>query len=196
MALGRLNHSYTDVEVMLAEAIATLLALGTESRKHANMILAVTSTGRMKHLKDTTNRILKAGQATQEQFERIKPVFAHLGEIQFLRDKLAHNETHLVKGSDPPVFENRPPMSDADGHSIVFAASALDAAADDLEEIFPFIALLFEDQLLLLGRPIVPPPKPFELEPWLYKPAMLTRCRRKSDGSHLARFCPPPASEA
>lgn len=193
-ALGRLNHSYTSVEVFLAQIIAVLMAAGTHSREHAMMILAMLTGGRMKPLKDAVNRILRAANAPADQRQRVSEVFAQLGHIQFLRDRLAHNETRLVDGAAKPLFESLDSSLSKDPaqlESIIFETNALHAAADDLDQILIFTAVIFEEQLELIGYPPhQDKASTIALDAWQYKPTMLTRCHPKVDRSHLEPFLP------
>lgn len=48
---------------------------------------------RMAALKDTVKRLLRVFRASEAEIAAINQVFAQLGDIQFLRDRLAHHWT-------------------------------------------------------------------------------------------------------
>lgn len=194
-ALGEFYHNFTDLEATMAQVVALAILGPNANHKHASAVFAVVSTGRMGTLKDTIKRVLRVTEASNEHRANVDAVFAQLGEIQFLRDRLAHYPTYLVDESQPPVFENTDMGLSKEAQraqALVFEVSALTAATADIKAAKPFVDLIFQElveQLRKLPREFVDCAR--KLPTWQYKPSMLTRCRPQFDDSHLEPFRPP-----
>lgn len=178
-ASGRFFHAYTAMEHELNLAIFAAVTRMTKRQKRKEVLLAVLGGQRMSPAKDTIKRLLRATKANPKRVSFVDQLFAQLGEIQFFRDRLAHNLTTLTD-DEPHKFMN---MNFAGirelekFEDIVFDVDALDSATNDLYAMRALVGQFFS-HYLRDGSAAVP-----ALPTWQYKPSMLIRDRLKSRGN-------------
>jgi hypothetical protein len=189
---GRFFHAYTAMEHELNLAIFAAVTRMTKRQKRKEVLLAVLGGQRMSPAKDTIKRLLRATKANPKRLRFVDCLFAQLGELQFFRDRLAHNLTVLTE-EEPHLFMN---MNFAGirelekFEDIVFDVDALDAATHDLHTMRLLVATFF-NHYVRDGSAAVP-----RLPTWRYKPSMLTRDRPLSRGNRKRRKHRPQSSEA
>lgn len=182
--LGRFYHAYTDLEHQLTCGVTLVVTEGREHGPAYNTAIAVLGGMRMSPLKDTTKRLLRILRVPQERKEAVDTIFAHLGDIQFLRDRLAHHMTRQIE-ERPGVWINDDYAAIREfdkSKKLEFELSALDAATSDLEIIKMLVDGIYTDYLT------APPGVAFRVFPeklpsWQYKPSMLSPLRRSDDDS-------------
>ena len=179
--LGRFYHAFTDVEHQLACMVGNVVSDGTGGVKF-EVSKAVLGGMRMAALRDTVKRLLRVFEASGAEIAAIDKVFAQLGDIQFLRDRLAHHWTRPMESDGMwrnDDFANVRELSKS--QKFTFHISALTAATEDLESIKWYIDPLFEPYVTekVQGRDKL---NPFELPAWQYKSSMLIRDRPISGG--------------
>ena len=164
-------------------AIFAAVTRMTKRQKRKEVLLAVLGGQRMSPAKDTIRRLLRATKANAKRTGFVDKLFAQLGEIQFFRDRLAHNLTTLTEG-EPHLFIN---MNFAGirelekFEDIVFDVDALEAATLDLYAMRALVGQFF-NHYMRDGSSAVP-----SLPPWHFKPSMLIRDRLISRGSRKRR---------
>ena len=127
----------------------------------------------MASLKDTIKRLMRATKASQKRIDYIDKFLMQLGEIQFLRDRLAHYLT-VVSDYDPEYWVNmnftgvreRDKMED-----IHFNLVALKAASIDLQDMRKLVGGFFSHYLKSASARVE------TLPTWQYNPSMLIRER-------------------
>lgn len=189
---GRFFHAYTAMEHELNLAIFAAVTRMTRRQKRKEVLLAVLGGQRMSPAKDTIKRLLRATKANPKRIRFVDCLFTQLGEIQFFRDRLAHNLTVLTEG-EPYLFMNMnfAGIRELDKfEDIVFDVDALDAASDDLHTMRVLVGTFF-NHYVRGGSAAVP-----ALPTWQYKPAMLTRDRPLSRGNRKSRKHQPRSSRA
>ena len=172
-ALGRLNDAFTAAEIDLTACIK-LLATRDVPEAHRDIVVALIGGMRMKAAKDVINRLLRVcgqGKATQEH---VAKVFGQLGEIQWLRDRLAHNLTMRAGQSiaTPKTFINSGIDNYLEWDKVVtfgFDIEAMEAATADLTIIPDHLGDIWNAVLENLQIPTL------VLPPWQYKSSMLDR---------------------
>lgn len=147
MALGRFMRASAEAE----NAINGLLIEYVEERYDkkepgASLIAAVIGGIRLKPMLDTFRRVVRLGGMPLEAQTELAEIFGHLGEIQFLRDKLAHNAVYREPKDEPGWFgvtNVRVAREKQSVEDIIFSVDTLDAATSDLN-----VAVTFVDRLL------------------------------------------------
>lgn len=174
LALGRLQESYASLEVDLACAIRNFALSGYHHPNHAplfNKVTALLGGFRIDGSKDTFKRLLRVTDTPHEVQTYVSDIFKHLGELQFLRNRLSHYLTFNYKGRDTDFDYLNTDMDVAKESekaiSIGFSLEAIVAATEDLEAI---------PGLLWDALPSEDDPSYNLVQPtWQYKPSMLTR---------------------
>jgi len=172
-ALGRLNDAFTAAEIDLTACIK-LLATRDMPEPQADIVVALIGGMRMKAAKDIINRLLRVCGQSKATQEHISKVFGQLGEIQWLRDRLAHHLTMRTgKGiSTPKPFINSGIDTYLELDKVVtfgFDVEALDAATADLMVIPDHLGTIWEAILANLPAPTLALPS------WRYRASMLDR---------------------
>jgi len=98
LALGEFNTAYTGVKHHFTCCIKNTLSRQMRDEKHKWLINAVVGSMRMAAAKDTIKRILRVQSAPPSRRALVDKAFAHLGEIEWFRNRLAHNAT-LLRGT-------------------------------------------------------------------------------------------------
>lgn len=186
-ALGELHYSYTALEHELTCAVF-VVAVHSAGRND-DVIIALLGGQRMKQLKETIKRLLRATKADPDRLAYVDAIFLQLGEIQFFRDRLTHFLT-VMSDYDPECWVNmnhtgvreRGKMED-----IHFNLFALKAASMDLLWMRGATSSFFSHH-----RETDPPPP--ELPTWQYKPSMLVRDHPRPKRSRRERALPRPPS--
>lgn len=118
-------------------------------QRHA-AVRAVLGSMRLKPMKDSFNRLLSVTNADAEVTAELERIFAHLGDIQSLRDRLAHN------GATPDMRNKENWFYTSDHHTqnlqektstIYFKASTLLNMARDLTVIPDLIFDVFNPEI-------------------------------------------------
>jgi hypothetical protein len=168
----------------------------------AAIIGAVMGGQRLAPLKDTLNRLLRVTAAADAVTKNVTDILAHVGEIQFLRDRLAHN------GAFPDLENGRwwfgttnvsTVRERKDSEMLFFTHEMLLAASHDLEDAWELIDRQIrpqfwaevDDQMrredpAYAGRTFPPT--------WRYKPSELRRERPRSQPKRKSRQPPPRSS--
>lgn len=98
-ALGRFMHQFSAMENGLNGYLAQFLALAivpSDSPKAFLIIRAAVGGQRMAPLRDSMKRILRITRASPQMRDKIDAILDHVGNLQFVRDRLAHNGAILV----------------------------------------------------------------------------------------------------
>jgi len=98
LALGEFNTAYTGIEHHFTCCIKNTLSRQMRDDKNEWLINAVVGSMRMAAAKDTIKRILRVQSAPPSRRALVDKAFAHLGEIEWFRNRLAHNAT-LLRGT-------------------------------------------------------------------------------------------------
>ncbi len=197
-ALGFFHHAYTDTEQFLTCLIRNVVAAGRDHPRDYQIAVCMLGGMRMSGLKDSIKRLVRILQLPKETKEAVDKALSHLGDIQFLRDRLAHHFTRLYGPEKPSVLVNDDYASIrelAKTRPLEFPVSALVAATNDLYQIKQVLDPLFSDFVPLPEGEIKLTFK-FELPTWQYKPSALVPHRPKSGDSPQWWSPPPQASDA
>jgi hypothetical protein len=182
-ALGRMMHNFACVEDILNTAVSTFVFNPSPYVEGPDMdwyrtldaIKAVTGGMRIAVLRDALKRLLRVHKASKKSRDEIAFVFAQLGEIQYMRDRLAHNAAVPMPpfGSGLYSTNNLSTASEFEKFDeILFTTSMLDNMADDLAEIPFFIhQALYPER----WRPVRRRGRPPQPHSWRYKPSELER---------------------
>ena len=180
-ALGRFIQMFGKVEsslhVVLRDIIANLLN-ATYDSDYEELIAATTGSMRVAGLRDAIKRVLRVGRINDVFVNEFEYGFAHLGEIHFMRDRIAHHgcgynsEGAFYTTNDETVSEFM------NGELILFEIeNLLDMAYDlkRLEEYFSVIEIsMHGDVDESLGAYLR-----FERPTWRYKSSSLKRAGPK-----------------
>lgn len=188
LALGEFNNAFTGVEHLLVCSIKNTLQREMKADADEWLLSAALGGMRMSPAKDTVKRLLRVQSASKEIRDCVDKAFAQLGDIQWLRDRLAHHLT-LLRGTDEKhmlinldyASAREPEKSEFIG----FMPIVLRAASEDLVAIKALI-----DTLMCIHHGIIPGEK-VEIPSWRYKPSMLVRHRPQSRGNQKLRKPPP-----
>lgn len=181
LAVGALHHAYTELEHELTCLIRNVITQGRESLVGYRVAVAVLGGMRMSPLKDTINRLLRAIGADAARKQAVADTFAHLGNIQFLRDRLAHNFTR-PDGDRPGIWINDDYAAVREvnkNRTLEFPVTLVTAAAADLAAMKNFLDPLFNDYVTLphdYDRTLF---DPNAMPTWRYKPSLLTQHRQQ-----------------
>ena len=192
MALGEFYHAYTSLEHHLTCCVRNAVTGHTAAgSKEFRLTVAVLGGLRMAPAKDTIKRILRVIRADKEVRRFFDDVFSQLGEIQWLRDRLAHHITYCVTTSEPHRWHNEDyaaarEMEKIEG--IEFDLATIQNATRDLEAIkFGTDGVITP---LLRGDPITA----LQAPAWHYKPSQLSRSRPNVGGNRIPLTHPPQSS--
>jgi len=186
LRLGELHHQYTDLEHHFTCTVRVVVTQKMAGPEQNAIAYAVLGGMRINPLKDTIKRLLRVLQAPKANRDAVDKVFSHLGDIQFLRDRLTHHLTRPSADGRAGVWVN----SDFAGvreleksTELEFKLDALSAASADLHALKWYIDDLFNDYVTWAEGF---PQKPFDpdgIPAWQYKPSMLIQHRPKSSDS-------------
>lgn len=187
--VGEFHLSFTALEHELSCAV--FAAVTRLSSKRRDVLLALLGDQRMAQLKDTIKRLMRATKATERRSRFVDAFFLQVGEIQFFRDRISHYLT-VMSDYNPECWVNmnftgireRNKMED-----LHFNLFALKAAAMDLQEMRPLVALFF-NHYLRSGSTHLP-----ELPPWQYEPSMLVRDHLSSNEGRQRQKRQPQSSQ-
>lgn len=185
LALGEFHHSYTDLEHELTCIVRNVVTEGMQKHRHVAAVSAVLGGLRMAPARDTIKRLMRVLGMSREEREAVDKAFAHLGEIQFLRDRLAH---HFTTHDD-----NRPGTWVNDDFAgvrelskwttIEFTHLTLRAATADLRAIKVYLDGLFCQHITPLPGINLPPFDLNAFPAWQYKPVVPAPQRQPSGRS-------------
>lgn len=138
---------------------------------------------RLKPLKDTFNRVLRAVNAPNQDCAEVAKVLSQMGEIQFLRDKLAHNAAWAEIRDGEWWFgtTNLKTARERDQIELIFfRTETLRAATRDLERAHTLIdrvlnKAFWQEVDETIERENLEPEDHIRLGPWHYRPSMLAR---------------------
>jgi len=175
----RIPDSWSRTSMLAAQKAASL------SIQRSVVLKAVLGGQRLAPLRDTLKRVLKVIDADERMTAETNRILAHLGEIQFMRDKFAHNAAHADMTNKDGWFytsNKQTVRADDDWEIIYFKPSMLVDMAFDLERIPDLLhkALELESHARLMLDPeyaaLMEHPETREwLGPWRYKPSALRR---------------------
>lgn len=186
--LGEFNNAFTGLEHMLTCSIKNTLSLQLKEGADEWLINAIVGSMRMSPAKNTVKRILRVQNASKERLALVDKAFAQLGDIEWLRNRLAHNRT-ILRGSDERhSFVNYDFASASEATKsefIAFQPMAIRCASEDLVAITKLV-----DDLMSMHHGSIPDDE-LALPTWRYKPALLTRHRPKSNENRKPQQPPP-----
>lgn len=172
-ALGHLHHSFTNIEDLLSCVILNdVQRIAHPDNLVDSLILrTVLPTGRIKPLMDTINRLMRIKSTDNERVAFIKSCFEQIGQIQFLRNRLAHYTTYKSSENQRKSWVNIDYATAKETDKlkvILFDTDTLSKAANDLVQISKRISGVFSV-----------PDFDVRPEPWTYKSSLLEH--RRSD---------------
>ena len=177
LALGEFNTAYTGVEHHFTCCIKNTLSRQMRDDKNEWLINAIVGSMRMAAAKDTIKRILRVQSAPPSRRALVDKVFAHLGELDWFRNRLAYNAT-LLRGTDERHmlihFDYASAKEAEKSQSIGFGPIVLRAASIDMHAI-----KAMTDDLMSMHHGTIPDGE-VALPAWQYKPSVLVRHRPKS----------------
>jgi hypothetical protein len=180
VVLGEFYNAYTSMEHMLTCAIKNTLSRQMKDDGQEWLVNAIVGSMRMAPAKDTVKRILRVEKADRKKQEALAAAFAQLGDIEWLRNRLAHNRT-LLKGDDKRhMFINvdfASAKEEGKSEFVGFQPATIRAASEDLVAITKLT-----DDIMSMHHGLIPD-APLQLPAWRYKPSLLTRRRPKSGGN-------------
>ena len=191
LALGEFNNAFTGVEHLLTCCVKNTLSREMRDDRNEWLVNAIVGSMRMSPAKDTVKRILRVQGAPVARRLFVDKVFAHLGDIQWLRDRIAHNAT-LLRGDDQKhmliSFDFASAREAEKSEFVGFMPPVLRAASHDLVVIKALI-----DDLMSMHHGSIPETD-LKLPAWQYRPSLLVRRRPKSSESRKPRKPPPRSS--
>jgi hypothetical protein len=187
-ALGRFFHQFGRTEDLLNNIVHRLLVqqLHTQHLAALQTIQAVLGGMRVKMLSDAINRTLSASGAAYAMREDAKRVLDHLGEIHYIRDRLAHNAAYPGEGSKEGWFytnNNITVREDEKANVIWFQVEALNNMTVDLAHVPDMLErILFPEETRIIDEELGDDPDHAERvaalqSPWRYRLSQLTRVR-------------------
>ena len=201
MVTGFLFYNFANVEAMLSRAVKTFVAqslVDKEDNYFDRVMLsgAVIGSQRFTGLRDLYKRLQSLQGRDPDRDAKTNAIFSHLGDIQWLRDRLAHQTSlQATKPYDgrwlnhdlfttKAILEPRP---------ILVHAEDINSAGIDCSKAY--IPL----ELALIGKRI--DGKAFtdadaQLPSWLYKPSALVQGRRNIEKALQQRALPPRSHRA
>lgn len=204
-ALGRFMHSFSMLEVGVNDLITIHVAdsISTDWAK-LDLVKSIIGGLRFKPARDTLKRLPRVSRFDDETREEVDRIFKHVGEIHFLRDRLAHNAAGPVKVGDEWWFASSNQVNIREGEDlevIRFTVEMLHNAADDLFRADALLRRNVDGLNRMLSRVarVTDPDYAARLReppaPWLYKPSQLRRSRPKSPHSQSGPNRPPGSSQ-
>lgn len=176
LALGEFNNAYTGVEHHLTCCIKNTISREMKDDRSEWLINATIGGMRMAAAKDTIKRILRVQKATEGRRKLVDKMFAHLGDIEWLRNRLAHNVT-LLRGNDDKHmlinFDFASAKEEEKSEFVGFMPVVLRRASLDLHAIKTVM-----DDLMSMHHGSIPDAE-LPLPAWHYKPSLLVRRRPK-----------------
>lgn len=181
--LGEFNNAFTGLEHMLTCAIKNTLSLQLKEGTDEWLINAIVGSMRMSPAKNTVKRILRVQNASKERLALVDKAFAQLGEIEWLRNRLAHNRTILRGTDERHSFVNYDFASATEATKSEFVAFQPDAIRCASEDLVAITKMM--DDLISMHHGSKPVEE-LALPTWRYRPALLVRHRPKSNGNRKA----------
>lgn len=182
LALGRFFHQFGQTETTISFHLEEFVCfcLGQDEAK-PDVVRALLGSRRTTELLDTTMQVMKAAMKagsshTSEHVEELKYLSGQVGEIRYLRDRIAHYAVH-PEAIGPEVWFrtiNTYTVKDLSrAECLLFKIEHLDAAFEDLK----VICARFPRTMFLERRHKVPYMESVRhlYEPWQYKPSELKR---------------------
>lgn len=199
-ALGRFMHNFALLEVCINDIIVTLF-MDEFDTQHRKIELTKAAMGgfRFSVARDTLKRLLRITNADEATRSEVDRVLSHVGEIHFLRDRLAHNAAGPTKLDGLWWFgcTNRVNIRELkDLEILYFTVEMLNDAADDLSLAEQCITNATDaiqkviEKMAVAADPSFQPPSTEQPPPWRYKPSLLRRGgpkSRRSQQSHQRR---------
>jgi hypothetical protein len=200
-ALGLFMHMYGRAESDLTVSILNYVrARLTPTNPGDHFIIqALVGPQRFGPARDSIKRLMRISGATAEQHAEVKRVLDHLGDIQFLRDRIAHGSAtpDLSKqGSWWGTSTLTSARELGSGEILYFTPQMLRAAAEDLKHIPDLLFEALSPEMVEAARKYTanePPNRERDAlvaarrAPWRYKPSQLRRVRPKFPANHKSR---------
>ena len=186
--LGEFNNAFTGLEHMLTCAIKNTLSKQLKDGTDEWLINAIVGSMRMSPAKSTVQRILRVQNASKVRQDIVEKAFAHLGHIERLRNRLAHNRTVLRGTDERHAFVNYDFASATElskSEFIAFQPMTIRLASEDLAAITQLV-----DDLMSMHHGTIPDAN-LQLPTWRYKPDALVRHRPKSNETRKSPKRPP-----
>lgn len=190
LQVGHLFMSWARLEGLLSGILKLHLANNVSEDTSQTRTIALSSavygSMRFKAARDTINRILTTEPARKTRAARLTAIFAHLGNIEKLRDYLAHQQISPVRQPMDGNWQISTLFSAKDLTKTAFFhfnTAAVNAASSDLTEAL--IRLGGRDVGTSLIDALIGDASPIA---WQYKPSMLRQV-------HQSKAIPPPELE-
>lgn len=196
LTIGMFYHQFTEMEHQLACLIRNLITERRDTPRDYFIAVALLSGSRMGTLMDTVKRLLRILGVDKATKEAVDKIFAHLGDIQFLRNRLAHHFTRPFGPDKPDVWVNDDFASVKEAHKdrpLEFTLKTVRNAGNDLATMKEYLDPLFSDYISLPPGELKLTFDPSALPTWRYKPGGLSPHRPKS-GDSQQWWSPPPQS--
>jgi hypothetical protein len=181
LALGHFMHAFSSMEDSLNGLVTSYLTFAVagdyDSKYGAHYPVIQSAIGgmRLSTLKDSIQRLMRSTSVHKDIQAGVAEILGHLGAIQFLRNKIAHNSAYPLYVDGEWWFQTNDlnTIYEYQNHAIIyFTKEHLQTAASDLE-----VASGFIDRLL---HPLVysEAGDPEDEDqgrygPWRYKPSTL-----------------------
>ncbi len=188
ISLGEFNHAFTSLEHHLTCCIKNSLSRQMREGSDEWIVNAIVGSVRIGTAKAILKRILKVIKAEKRQMDLLDKLFLQSGEIEWLRNRLAHHATFLRGTDENHWFINTDfaSASEEDKSEFVgFQPGAIRLASADLIAIKQAVDDLFS---MLHG---LIPAREIVLPTWQYKSSKLIRHRPKSGGRQKQSARPP-----
>lgn len=177
-AVGFLFISFAVVENKMTGVLKMHLARNIDANPKGSASVALASAiyggMRFSNSRDAMKRVLKIEKAKPETLGLFTALFTQIGEIQRLRDLIAHQILDPAPGNDGNKWLIRDFLTTkfvSEQQTFEITISDIEEAARDLEAACNFIGGL-------VGRNVISNiPDGIELPAWRYKPAMLKRLK-------------------
>jgi len=174
LAVGHLFISFGRLEGVLSSILRLHLANNIADLDKANSLVlssAIYGSMRFKSARDTVRRLAKSEGVSPEMDTYLDSIFSHVGHIENLRDKLAHQAVvpvhpdHLTQDGDWQVSDQTVTRDIKNPKVYVFSSDLVTDAANDLIAAADHLGVRVEKKLF----------ENIKIEPlsWLYKPEKL-----------------------
>lgn len=190
-SFGKFMHEFACMENELNQEISSFviyrclkLSVGSQLVVHS-----ILGGSRLAASRDTLKRILRVINAPKEMRDEISRIFAHLADIHYMRDRLAHNGAQQSY-SKAGWFEttNQITVREVDQMDwIRFSPEMLLDMADDLKRMTFMISLALDPEGRKRVTALAKKSKPWARSlrraaaPWRYKPSRLVKTGPKHE---------------
>jgi hypothetical protein len=188
--LGKFIFSFAGVESGLNAQISTLIFAGLAESKNASTLpKALIGVQTMEAAKTTLKRILRALSYPESVIDGLQPLFAHLGQIQLMRNRIVHLGAW---GEGPYKQVHEAIGSDGTGESLYISVQTLKDMVDDLQRIPQRISWVIDPSLKPINRPELADHISYVMGPWRFNPTT-PRISPEDMYDFWAELFPPPA---